>query len=212
MTVHGLALALAYTGAVLGVVMVVPQILRTLAHPKLGGVSPVAWSMTALACSMWLTYGIRTMTVPQIPGNVLLVSGAVAVVLLVPSPTSRRRRAATLGSVAVVLVTVALLVPAQVVGYLAVSIGFVSAWPQLYDSVSTWRAGARSGVSIVSWSIKSASQLCWLSYALLVADVPVALSATVALGTAVTLVALESLGILAERGRSSYLQTGTVQV
>ena len=184
--------------------MVVPQILRTLAHPTLGGVSPVAWSMTVLGCSMWLTYGIRTMTVPQIPGNVLLVSGAVAVVLLVPSPTSRRRRAATLGSVWAAFVAVALVVPPHLVGYIAVSIGFVSAWPQVYDSVVTWRAGARSGVSITTWSIKAVSQMCWLSYALLAADVPVTISATVALGTAVTLVGLEYLAMLGDRAPEAY--------
>jgi uncharacterized protein with PQ loop repeat len=211
MTVHALALVLAYTGATLGVLMVVPQILRTLAHPSLGGVSPVAWSMTALGCSMWLTYGVRTMTVPQIPGNILLVSGAVAVVLLVPSRVSRRRRAGTLAAVWAGFVTVALLVPAHMVGYIAVSIGFVSAWPQVYDSVSTWRAGARSGVSITTWSLKSVSQLCWLSYALLAADVPVAIAATVALGTSTTLVALESLAIVGERSQPSYARPGTAR-
>jgi len=211
MTVHSLALVLAYTGATLGVLMVVPQILRTLAHPSLGGVSPVAWSMTVLACSMWLTYGVRTMTVPQIPGNILLVSGAVAVVLLVPSRVSRRRRAGTLAAVWSGFVTVALLVPAHMVGYIAVSVGFVSAWPQVYDSVSTWRAGARSGVSITTWSLKSVSQLCWLSYALLAADVPVAISATVALGTSATLVALESAAIVGERNQPAYAGTGTLQ-
>ncbi len=193
MTAHALALALAYLGATLGVVMVVPQILRTLAHPTLGGVSPVAWSMTVLGCSMWLTYGIRTMTVPQIPGNVLLVSGAVCVVLLVPSAVSRRRRAATLATVWAAFLTVALLVPPHAVGYIAVSIGFVSAWPQVYDSVATWRAGARSGVSITTWSLKALSQVCWLTYAVLIGDVPVLLSSVVALSTAVTLLALETL-------------------
>ena len=73
--------------------MVVPQIRRTLRHPTLGGVSPVAWSMTALACMTWLTYGIRTAKMQQIPGNVLLVAGAVVVGLLVPSRASRRRLA-----------------------------------------------------------------------------------------------------------------------
>jgi len=204
MTAHTLALTLAYTGAVLGVVMVVPQILRTLAHPTLGGVSPVAWSMTVLVCSMWLTYGIRTATVPQIPGNVLLVSGAVTVVLLVPSRTSRRRRAATLGAVWAVLVAAALVVPAHVVGYIAVSLGFVAAWPQVYESVATWRAGTRSGVSITTWSIKAVSQVCWLSYALIATDRPVAISATVALATASGLVGLEYLAGVGARTAQAY--------
>jgi uncharacterized protein with PQ loop repeat len=196
MTLHAFALTLAYVGATLGVVMVVPQILRTLTHPTLGGVSPVSWSMTVLGCSMWLTYGIRTATVPQIPGNVLLVSGAVAVVLLVPSHVSRRRRAISLAVVLAAFESVAWVIPPHSVGYLAVSIGFVSAWPQVYDSVVTWRSGVRSGVSITTWSLKVVSQICWLTYAVLVGDVPVAIAATVAFGTAATLVTLETLTVV----------------
>jgi uncharacterized protein with PQ loop repeat len=101
-------------------------------------------------------------------------------------------------------VGVALVVPPHAVGYIAVSIGFVSAWPQVYDSVATWRAGVRSGVSITTWSIKAVSQVCWLSYALLAGDVPVVISATVALGTAVTLVGLEYLALLGDRAPDSY--------
>jgi uncharacterized protein with PQ loop repeat len=193
MSPHALVLDLGYVGAALGVVMVVPQIIRTLRHPTLGGVSPVAWSMTALACLTWLTYGVRTSILQQIPGNVLLVVGAAAVVLLVPSGTSRRRRAMTLGAVAVGLLAVAFALPPPAVGYLAVSIGLVSAWPQVYDSLATWRAGTRSGVSLTTWALKAVSQLCWLSYAIAATDIPVTISATVSLSTAVTLVTLESL-------------------
>jgi uncharacterized protein with PQ loop repeat len=203
MTLHSLALSLAYTGAALGVVMVVPQIVRTLRHPTLGGVSPVAWGMTVLGCSMWLTYGLRTATLPQVPGNVFLVSGATCVVLLVPSPVTRGRRALYLAGAGGILLAVALVIPPHSVGYLAVTIGLVSAWPQVYDSVVTWRLGARSGVSVSTWSLKAVSQLFWLAYAVLDRDVPVLLSASVALSTAVLLVTLETLAPLrgAEHGR-----------
>ena len=196
MSLHTFLLDLGYVGATLGVVMVVPQIIRTLRHPTLGGVSPVAWSMTALACMTWLTYGVRTATMQQIPGNILLVAGAVVVVLLVPSPVSRRRRALTLGSVAAVLLAIALSLPAAATGYVAVSIGLVSAWPQVYESVATWRAGVRSGVSLTTWSLRALSQSCWLTYAITAVDVPVISSAIVALSTALLLVGLESLAPL----------------
>lgn len=192
MTVHSFALSLGYLAATLGVIMVVPQILRTVRHPDLGGVSPVAWSLTTLGCSTWLVYGLRTQTVQQIPGNALLVCGAVAVVLLVPSQASRARRALTLGAVASVLLSVAVLLPAHSVGYLAVSIGFVAAWPQVFDSVLTWRSGVRSGVSLTTWALKAVSQLCWLTYAVAAGDLPVMLASTFALSTAVLLVTLEA--------------------
>jgi uncharacterized protein with PQ loop repeat len=208
MTLHSLAFSFAYLGATLGVVMVVPQILRTLRHPTLGGVSPVAWSMTVVGCSMWLTYGVRTHTVPQIPGNVLLIMGAVAVVLLVPSAASRRRRAVTLAAVVASFLAVALTIPAHAVGYLAVSIGFVASWPQVYDSFQTWRSGAKSGVSISAWTLKAVAQSCWLAYALLAGDVPVAISATVVLTTSVTLVTLETLTASALSRRPQVARAG----
>ena len=52
MTVHSFALSLGYLAATLGVIMVVPQILRTVRRPDLGGVSPVAWSLTTLGCGL----------------------------------------------------------------------------------------------------------------------------------------------------------------
>jgi uncharacterized protein with PQ loop repeat len=80
------------------------------------------------------------------------------------------------------------------VGYLAFALGLVSAWPQVYDSVTTWRSGAASGVSVTTWLIKIVSQLCWLTYALGARDVPVTFSALVALSTACSLVILETSG------------------
>ena len=208
MSVHNLALSLAYLGATLGVTMVVPQILRTLRHPSLTGVSAASWGLTALACLTWLTYGIRTAQIPQIPGNVLLVSGAVTIVLLVPSAVSRPRRAVALALAAALLVGVALSLPARSVGYLAIGVGLVSAWPQVYDSVVGWRSGAESGVSIATWSLKVTSQVSWLTYALLAGDVPVAIAASVALTTAVSLVSLEaSRRVITTRADAMVLET-----
>ena len=113
MSVTTFAVCLAYVGATLGVAMVVPQLLRTVRHPDLGGVSPSSWGLTALACLTWLTYGVRTATIPQIPGNVLLVSGAVSIALLVPSPVSRSTRALVLATAAAVMLGLAFAVPAE---------------------------------------------------------------------------------------------------
>ena len=72
MSAHALAVGLGYTGATLGVAMVVPQIVRIVRHPSLTGVSPLSWALSTFACLAWLTYGLRTSATPQIPGNVLL--------------------------------------------------------------------------------------------------------------------------------------------
>jgi uncharacterized protein with PQ loop repeat len=190
-TTHELALSLGYLGSALGVTMVVPQLTRILRHPKLAGVSPTTWAITTVSCLLWLTYGARTNQIPQIPGNMLLITGAAAVVLLVPSTRSRSWRATVVGSAAICAVAVALVIPAHDVGYLAFSIGLFGSVPQLIDSVHTWRLGATSAVSVSSWTLKMASQVAWFSYGLGVGDKPVIISAGVNLMSAAVLVTLE---------------------
>lgn len=191
MSVHEVAFGLAYLGALLGVIMVVPQIIRTIRHPQLTGVAPLSWAFTALACSLWLVFGIRTATFPQIPGNILLVSGAVAIVMLVPSAWSRKRRALTLGTAAAVLWTIAFLMPPHLIGYVAFAIGLYSMWPQLYESVWVNRRAAESGVSIPTQLLKLSSQSLWLSYALLLTDMPVIISATFGVTTTFVVTSVE---------------------
>lgn len=191
MTIHELAVGLGYLGAMLGVVMVVPQIVRIVRHPRLAGVSPLSWAMTSLSCLGWLIYGIRTKAAPQIPGNVLLVTGAVVVVLLVHHSVSRVHRAAVLGGTAALLVAIAFALPPQAVGYFAFSIGLFSGLPQLADSIANWRGHVNSGVSVSAWSLRIGSQSCWLAYAIGTSDLVVGISACVVLSTAIAMVVLE---------------------
>jgi uncharacterized protein with PQ loop repeat len=172
--------------------MVVPQIVRIVRHPSLPGVSPISWALTVFACLLWMTYGLRSGALPQIPGNVLLVCGAIAVVLLVKSPTSWARRAVLLALGAGLLEATAWVIPPEGVGYLAFGIGTVSTWPQLYDSFGNWRAHINSGVSLSTWGLRIASQVCWLAYAVGTSDLPVGIGASVAGLTGIAMVALES--------------------
>jgi uncharacterized protein with PQ loop repeat len=190
-TIHEFALGLGYLGAALGVIMVVPQIARIVRHPSLPGVSPLSWALTSVACLGWLIYGIRTDAAPQIPGNVLLVSGAIAVVLLVNVPTPRRRRTLLLGAACAAVVAVTLVIPADSVGYFAFGIGLFSGIPQLVDSIGNWRARITSGVSVSTWALRIGSQACWLAYAVGTSDVAVGISACVMLSNAVAMVVLE---------------------
>ncbi len=191
MTIHELAVGLGYLGAAFGVIMVVPQIARIVRHPSLPGVSPLSWALTSVACLGWLVYGIRTDAAPQIPGNVLLVSGAVVVVLLVNTATPRSRRALLLGAASAALLALTLVIPADSVGYIAFGIGLFSAIPQLFDSIGNWRAHVYSGVSVSTWALRIGSQACWLLYAVGTLDVVVGISACVNFSMAVAMVALE---------------------
>ena len=192
MTTHEIAFGFGYLGAALGVVMVVPQIVRIVRHPSLPGVSPISWALTVFGCLLWFTYGLRSGALPQLPGNLLLICGAIAVVLLMKSPTSRARRGLLLALGAGLLEATASVTPTQGVGYLAFGIGTISTWPQLYDSVGNWRAHINSGVSLSTWGLRIASQVCWLAYAVGTSDLPVGIGACVAGLTGIAMVALES--------------------
>ena len=162
-----------YLGSVLGVGMVLPQITRTLRDRALPGVSAVSWSLTAVACTTWLLYGVRARELPQIPGNVLLVSGAVLVTLLVPSRVPSRTRAVRLLLAGLAVAMVALWAPTTAVGLLAFGIGLFS-------------------LSISAWLMRCGSQSLWLWYAVVLHDVPVTISATVTLSSAIVILAVEA--------------------
>lgn len=183
MDIHTLALLLAYLGSAIGVVMVMPQILRIVANPHLAGVSPWTWSLTSVSCTMWLTYGLRSDSLPQIPGNVLLITGAVAIVLLVPAGWSRSRRALALGGTGLTLVLASTQLPPQDVGFLAFGIGLFGMWPQVYETVWVRRGLGASALSLTSVGLKIASQVSWLAFAVLTTDLPVAVAGVMSLTT-----------------------------
>jgi len=189
---QALAIGLGYTGATLGVAMVVPQIVRIVRHPSLPGVSPVSWAMSVFGCLAWLTFGIRTDAAPQIPGNVLFAAGAIACVLLINAPMPRGRRGLLLFVGSAVLLATVWVIPAESVGYLATVIGLSSMWPQLYDTVGNWRGHITSGVSLTTYALRMASQVCWLSYAVGTHDMPVGVGASLALVIATATLVLEA--------------------
>lgn len=192
MELNSVALPLAYIGALLSVCMVLPQLTRTIRNPALAGVSPTSWALTSLACLGWLIYGFRADVLPQVPGNVLLIAGAVAVALLVPSAWSRPRRAVSLVTAAALIVSIAMLVSPPMVGYLAFGISLMAVWPQLAYSYGNWRTRVESGLSLTTWSIKIAATLCWLSYATITADLPVLIASSIGMITTLAIFAMET--------------------
>jgi uncharacterized protein with PQ loop repeat len=190
MQLDTIAVATGYLGSALGVAMVVPQVLRTLRNRQLPGVSALSWALTAIACATWLLYGIRTAEIPQIPGNVLLVSGAVAVVLLVPSRTTPVVRALGLTAAATLIGLLAVVAPPAVIGGVGGGIGVVSGLPQLIRSLR--RTAAVSAVSPLTWALRVASQAAWLGYGLMLHDLVVVFSASFLLTNALLVLLLET--------------------
>lgn len=182
---------LAYAGSAVGVAMVAPQIVRTVKHPHLGGVSPWSWAITVVACTLWLTYGLRSGSIPQVPGNVFLVSGAVAIVLLVPAEWSRSRRAWTLFGVTGTLVLFSTYLSPEQVGFFAFGIGLFAVWPQLFETVWLRRGMGPSALSMSSQVLKVVGQVLWLSYAIIAVDTPVIVAAVVAVSTNAVIAVVE---------------------
>lgn len=198
---HALALPIGYLGAALGVGMVVPQIARTLRDRGRLGVSATSWGLSALSCLSWLLYGLRAGEVPQIPGNVLIVTGSALIVLLVPSAHSVAARALRLGLPAGALIGLAAFLPPAAIGLIAFAIGLVAALPQVVKSLTGDRS-VISAVSIPAWVLRAASQVAWLAYALILRDIVVTISAIFVLVSSSTLVIAES-----RRGRSGAVQS-----
>jgi uncharacterized protein with PQ loop repeat len=186
-----LAQVLAYVASAIGVVMVAPQIARIVKNPTLGGVSPWTWAITSVSCSLWLTYGLRSGSMPQVPGNVLLISGAVAIVLLVPAAWSWRRRALGLAAVAAALILVSTRLSPEEVGFFALAIGLTGMWPQVYETVWLRRGMGPSAISMTSQVLKLVSQSLWMTFALITIDVPVIVAATMTLSTNLVVTVVE---------------------
>ena len=88
--------------------------------------------------------------------------------LLVAAIVWKRWRRAWLSALVVPLVGVATLlaaaVPAQVLGWIGVVIGFSLAVPQLLASIRNWRRRESSDVSLWTWAMVLVGQALWLSY------------------------------------------------
>ena len=171
--------------------MVIPQILRIVRHPHMGGVSPWTWAITVVSCTTWIAYGVRTGSMPQIPGNILLVSGAIAIVLLVPAAWSRSVRAIGLVAATAAMVLVSTRLEPEVAGFFALAIGLTGMWPQVFETVWLRRGMGPSAISLTSQALKVVSQLCWLAFAVLTLDVPVLVAAIMTLSTNIVITGVE---------------------
>jgi uncharacterized protein with PQ loop repeat len=204
---HTLAISAGYLGAALGVLMVLPQIVRTVKNRSLPGVSVLTWALTALSCTTWMLYGLRAHELPQIPGNILMVTGSVVVVLAVPSAVAVRTRAIGLAAPAAVIGGLALVLPPVAIGLIGFVIALTSGLPQLAQSLRRQR-GEDSAVSLPAWTLRAVSQVSWLVFAIVLHDVIVTISATFVLSSAIVVVISERRS----RPAASLLETIATEV
>jgi uncharacterized protein with PQ loop repeat len=188
----GPAQLIGYLGAALGTSMSVPQIARTYRDRSLPGVSVSTWALTALASLAWFLYGVRSGAMPQLPGNVLAAAGATFVVLGVPARISLRTRALVMALAAGILVLLTVELSAIGIEWVAFAIGLISALPQ---TISSLRGddGGDAGVSVQSWLLCAGGHASWLTYGIIMHNVPVTLVTALGLTTAL-IVAVRTLG------------------
>jgi uncharacterized protein with PQ loop repeat len=172
--------------------MVVPQLIRTMRHGRLGGVSAMSWLITAAACFTWLLYGVKGQVWPQIPGNALIVPGAAAIVLTTPARMTVLQRIGMLAAAAGILILTTVLLRPDQLGYLAFGISLVSATPQTVTSVLRHRAG-RSAVSIPAWAMRGGAQLFWVTYGLAMHNDPIVVAGVVTMVSAAVVIGAESV-------------------
>ena len=141
-----------------------PQLLAVLRGDG-HGVSLLTWILFLASGTVWLVFGIKLESLALMVGN---VAGVLAYLLLVAAIVWKRWRRAWLSALVVPLVGVATMlaaaVPAQVLGWIGVVIGFSLAVPQLLASIRNWRRRESSDVSLWTWAMVLVGQALWLSY------------------------------------------------
>lgn len=180
-----LASTAAYTAAVLGCFIAVPQIVLLARTRDSAGLSIRSWEVGSLSATAWFAYGVRTDQPAQILANTCALAGGLLVLWLALQPGQRRR--SELRAFGLVLALVALAVVTVPLPWLTAPLaatGMASRIPQLRLTASTWWHRRSSAVSAGTWVITIGVASLWLADGLLIRDVAVAGSAGLSITTA----------------------------
>jgi uncharacterized protein with PQ loop repeat len=173
-----LASTAAYTAAVLGCFIAIPQIVLLVRTRDATGLSIRSWQIGGLSASAWFAYGVRVDQPAQILANSCALVGGVLVLWFALGPGARRRNelgafSVVAGLVAVAVVTVPL---PWLTGPLAAT-GIASRIPQVRATAATWWNRRASSVSVTTWAMTVLVATLWLVDGLVIADAAIAGSA-----------------------------------
>jgi uncharacterized protein with PQ loop repeat len=199
-----LASSAAYTAAVLGCFIAVPQIALLARTRDAAGLSIRSWEIGSLSATAWLAYGLRVDDPPQILANTCALIGGLVVMWLALDPGSRRRgELRAFGVVAGIVALAVVSVPLPwLTGPLAAT-GIASRIPQVRVTAATWWNRLPSAVSVGTWVMTVSVAALWLFYGLAIHDRAVAGSAALSVSTAALILAAETSARPAWLGRSS---------
>jgi uncharacterized protein with PQ loop repeat len=180
-----LASAAAYTAAVLGCFIAIPQITLLARTRDAAGLSVRSWEIGSLSAAAWFAYGVRVDQPAQILANSCALLGGLFVLWLALGPGARRRRELRGFGVVVAVVAVAVMtVPLPwLTGPLAAT-GIVSRIPQIRTTASTWWNRRSSAVSVATWAMTVVVATLWLVDGVIIGDAAIAGSAALSAASA----------------------------
>lgn len=188
-----LASTAAYTAAVLGCFIAVPQIVLLARTRDTRGLSVRSWEIGSLSATAWFAYGVRTDQPAQILANTCALVGGALVLWLALEPGSRRRQELrAFGVVAGVVALAVVTVPLPWLTAPLAATGVASRIPQLRTTASTWWNRGSSAVSVGTWAITVCVAALWLLDGVLIQDAAIAGSAALSVTTAGLIVLAET--------------------
>ncbi len=191
---NGLALLLGFIASALVIANSLPQTVKIWRSGSDVGVNVAMWFLFYSLLCIGLGYGLRVGNVTLVIANLgtMLTGGSVMVAIARANHRSMWFAALRLLLLAVILVTLALVVPKVVLSVVFVS-GSGLAWMQAYTSFKTWRLGRDSTVSITTFALRSATQVAWILQCTITGDMTLMLIATITLVAAMTTIVFEVL-------------------
>lgn len=195
---HSSAL-LGWFGAALSMTLPWPQVWRSCAQGRTGGLSATACWMGAAMPVGWITYGLLTGEIVQVVTNAVTGSAGLAVLVTILVKRGELRSARRLlitaagaaGVVAAAGGSAAVAVLTEATGaHVATFLGTVLAVAAILSSIPQPLALLRdrgqdlAGLSPLRWRLAAGSCACWMAYGLVTAQPAVWLSAVVGLASA----------------------------
>lgn len=185
----------AYFGSALLALSAFPQLVEIARDRRADGVSSTTWLITLAAIVAWMWYGVKTGSIPQLPGNAIGGLSAAAIVALTWKIRGHGWWVTWVPVTALVMALSIMLALTPSVASAAAGIGLatIGRAPQAVESWRCLRIRAQTSVSIPTWLMITVGQASWLVYGLLAGDVPVIWVNVIVGSGAALIVALEKI-------------------
>lgn len=168
--------ALGVTAAILDLSMSLPQTWKIWRNKNTQGVSIFTWITLYITFAAWTIYTLQQQIVATI--GFIIAALLIGVLLLPAIFKSRNINPAitwlTILGIPLLLSPFILYGPAILITIFLLSLTF-NRIPQIFKSYRTYKHGSYSNVSLTTWSLGLAANLCWLAYGLIKPDINIIL-------------------------------------